>query len=305
MITNLMKRRSLLKGLGAAALTPSLSFIPKPKKDTPVLRVAHITDVHLKNDLGAPKKFERCLHHIQQHSPKVDLILNGGDIVFDMNKEKRSDIDAQWKLMEMMMKNENDIPVKYCLGNHDIWWNEDSKNEIFYGKQYSLDRLELKEPYYSFKQNGWKFIILDSTHQDIDDTWYIGKLGDRQMQWLTTELKNTPKKTPIVIMSHIPILTSVLMIQDNVVNRWEFLGGDMHTDCAELTNLFYEYSNIKLCLSGHIHIRDKVVYNDVTYICDGAVSGAWGNGILRQTKPGYGLIDLYADGSFHETYINY
>ncbi|MEO2072635.1 MAG: metallophosphoesterase [Zunongwangia sp.] len=300
-----MKRRSLLKGLGAAALTPSLSFIPKPKKDTPVLRVAHITDVHLKNDLGAPKKFERCLHHIQQHSPKVDLILNGGDIVFDMNKEKRSDIDAQWKLMEMMMKNENDIPVKYCLGNHDIWWNEDSKNEIFYGKQYSLDRLELKEPYYSFKQNGWKFIILDSTHQDIDDTWYIGKLGDRQMQWLTTELKNTPKKTPIVIMSHIPILTSVLMIQDNVVNRWEFLGGDMHTDCAELTNLFYEYSNIKLCLSGHIHIRDKVVYNDVTYICDGAVSGAWWDGIRRQTKPGYGLIDLYTDGSFNESYITY
>ena len=69
MITNLIRRKSLLKGLDAAALTLSLSFIPKPKKDNPVLRVAHITDVHLKNDLGAPKKFERCLHHIQQHLP--------------------------------------------------------------------------------------------------------------------------------------------------------------------------------------------------------------------------------------------
>ena len=300
-----MKRRSLIKGLGAAAIAPSLSFTSPQKIKEPVLRVAHITDVHLKDDLGAPKKFERCLHHIQQHSPKVDLILNGGDIVFDMNKENLSDINAQWKLMESMMTNENDIPVKYCLGNHDVWWNENSKDEVFYGKKYSLDRLELAKPYYSFSQNGWKFIILDSTHQDIDDTWYIGKLGDRQMQWLTSELKNTSEKTPILIMSHIPILTSVLMIQDNVVNRWEFLGGDMHTDCAQLTNLFYQYPNVKICLSGHIHMRDKVVYNDVTYICDGAVSGAWWNGILRQTKPGYGLIDLYADGSFHETYINY
>ena len=300
-----MKRRSLLKGLGAVALAPSLSFTSKFQTKKPVLRIAHITDVHLKDDLGAPKKFERCLHHIQQHSPKVDLILNGGDIVFDMNKEKLSDIDAQWKLMESIMKNENDIPVKYCLGNHDVWWNEDSKDQIFYGKKYSLDRLELEKPYYSFSQNGWKFIILDSTHQDIDDTWYIGKLGDMQMEWLNSELKNTPKKTPILIMSHIPILTSVLMIQDNVVNRWEFLGGDMHTDCAQLTDLFYAYPNVKLCLSGHIHMRDKVVYNDATYICDGAVSGAWWNGIRRQTNPGYGLIDLYADGSFNESYINY
>ncbi|MFC6858067.1 metallophosphoesterase family protein [Zunongwangia atlantica] len=300
-----MKRRSLLKGLGAAALAPSLSFTSKFRTEKPVLRIAHITDVHLKDDLGAPKKFERCLHHIQQHSPKVDLILNGGDIVFDMNKEKLNDIDAQWKLMESIMKNENDIPVKYCLGNHDVWWNEDSKDEVFYGKKYSLDRLELEKPYYSFSQNGWKFIILDSTHQDIDDTWYIGKLGNKQMEWLSSELKNTPEKTPILIMSHIPILTSVLMIQDNVINRWEFLGGDMHTDCAQLTDLFYEYPNVKLCLSGHIHMRDKVVYNDVTYICDGAVSGAWWNGIRRQTNPGYGLIDLYADGSFNESYINY
>jgi hypothetical protein len=29
--------------------------------------------------------------------------------------------------------------------------------------------------------------------------------------------------------------------------------------------------------------RDKVVYNDVTYICNGAVSGAWPEGNRRQT----------------------
>jgi hypothetical protein len=47
------------------------------------------------------------------------------------------------------------------------------------------------------------------------------------------------------------------------------------------------------------------VYNGVTFICNGAVSGAWWEGSRRQTAPGYGIIDLYADGTFDEQYINY
>ena len=94
-------------------------------------------------------------------------------------------------------------------------------------------------------------------------------------------------------------------MQDNIVNSWEMLGGDMHTDTAAIINLFYKHPNVKLCLSGHIHLRDKVVYNNVTYLCDGAVSGAWWKGNLRETAPGYGLIDLYEDGSFEEQYLHY
>jgi Icc protein len=106
-------------------------------------------------------------------------------------------------------------------------------------------------------------------------------------------------------MSHIPILTATLMIEDNIVNKWEMLGGDMHTDTAKIIRLLHQHPNVKLCLSGHIHLRDKVTYNGVTYICNGAVSGAWWKGNKRETAPGYGLIDLYADGRFEEQYVNY
>jgi Icc protein len=296
-----MERRSALKGIGSLLLLPHIGLSAAPAKR--VLRVAHITDVHLKNDLGAPAKFVKCLHHIQQQKP--DLILNGGDIVFEMNKENIDTIGQQWQLMKSTVKNECSTPIKYILGNHDIWWYENNKGQSIYGKKYSLDQLELPKPYYSFSQGGWKFIMLDSVHLDIDGTWYIGKLGDEQFAWLENELKVTEPKTPIIVQSHIPILTSLLMIQDNVVNRWRMLGGDMHTDTAKIINLFYKHPNVKLCLSGHLHMRDKVVYNNVTYICDGAVSGAWWNGNRRETAPGYGLIDLYADGSFDEKYVNY
>ena len=300
-----MERRSVLKSIGGLFLTPDLQSAQPVADPNPVLRIAHLTDVHLKNEFDAPAKFIRCLHHVQKQMPKVDMILNGGDIVFDMNKESISTINDQWKLYKGIMKEENSIPAVYCLGNHDIWWNENNKGQSVYGKQYALDQLQMAKPYYSFEKSGWKFIVLDSVHLDIDDTWYIGKLGDEQFTWLENELKNTRSDMPVMVLSHIPILTATLMIEDNIVNKWEMLGGDMHTDTSKIINLFYQYPNVKICLSGHIHMRDKVEYNHVTYICNGAVSGAWWKGNRRQTLPGYGVLDLFADGSFTENYINY
>ncbi|GAA3936174.1 metallophosphoesterase [Chitinophaga oryziterrae] len=300
-----MERRTLLKGLGLGGLILSspFSFAAEKEKEKPVLRVAHLTDIHLKNKWNAPKHYADCLHHVQQQSPKVDMVLNGGDIVFDMNKENITTIDEQWKLIKSITAGECSLPIHYAIGNHDIWWAENNKGQAVYGKQYSLDQLQLSSPYYSFVKNGWKFIILDSVHLDIDNTWYIGKLGDEQFSWLENELKTT--SMPVCVMSHIPILTATLMIEDDIVNKWQMLGGDMHTDTSKIIRLFYQHPNVKLCLSGHIHLRDKVVYNNVTYICDGAVSGAWWEGNRRETAPGYGLIDLYADGSFSEQYVNY
>ncbi|SHN45377.1 metallophosphoesterase [Chitinophaga sp. CF418] len=303
-----MQRRSLFKKLGGLLLAPAIPFgtiAAAPRNDKPVLRIAHLTDVHLYDKAGAPDHFRKCLHHVQSQEPKVDMILNGGDIVFDMNKENLSTIDAQWKLLHTIMKNECSLPVYYTLGNHDIWWHEDSKGQAAYGKKYSMGQLQLSLPYYSFVKGGWKFIILDSVHLDIDDTWYIGKLGDEQMHWLEGELKSTDPAMPVCVLSHIPILTATLMVEDNVVNRWQMLGGEMHTDVAKIIRLFYQHPNVKLCLSGHIHLKDKVVYNNVTYLCNGAVSGAWWKGNNRETAPGYGLIELFANGDFTERYVNY
>ncbi|HEY8930688.1 MAG TPA: metallophosphoesterase [Mucilaginibacter sp.] len=301
-----MLRRSMLKNLGGLMIAPALPFKNSDSKGKPVLRVAHLTDVHLKDKWEAPARFAKCLHHVQRQKG-VDFILNGGDIVFDMNKENIDTINTEWKLWHSVIKSDCSLPIHYILGNHDIWWNEDDKGQAIYGKKYSMDQLKLITPYYSFTKNGWKFIMLDSVHLDFDNTWYIGRLGDEQFNWLQNELANTPVTMPVLVLSHIPLLTATQMIDDidDKSNKWEILGGDMHTDVNKIVNLFYQHPNVKLCLSGHIHLRDKVVYNNVTYICNGAVSGAWWEGNKRQTAPGYGLIDLYADGSFDEQYINY
>ncbi|MBS1500922.1 MAG: metallophosphoesterase [Bacteroidetes bacterium] len=300
-----MQRRSALKNIGGLLLAPALSRVNISTEEKPVLRIAHLTDVHLKDKFDAPARFTRCLHHVQQQSPKIDMILNGGDIVFDMNKENIGTIDKQWKLWHDVFQSECSLPVSYCLGNHDIWWNENDKGQAIYGKAYAMDKIGLKKAYYSFTKNGWKFIILDSVHLDIDNTWYIGKLGDEQFAWLENELNTTDANMPVLVMSHIPILTATNLVDDNIVNKWVMLGGDMHTDTAKIIALFYKHPNVKLCLSGHIHLREKLIYDYITFICNGAVSGAWWEGNKRETAPGYGLIDLYADGGFNERYVNY
>src|SRR3982074_397822 len=135
-----MERRTAIKNIGGLLLAPALKWNIINTERQPVLRIAHLTDVHLKNEFGAPAKFVKCLHHVQKQTPKVDLILNGGDIVFDMNKENITTIGKQWELMNSVMNTECSLPVHYCLGNHDIWWNENDKGQVLYGKQYSMDQ---------------------------------------------------------------------------------------------------------------------------------------------------------------------
>lgn len=83
-LLDFMERRTALKSIGGLLLLPSIGIASSSVLKKPVLRVAHITDVHLKS-----------------------------------------------------------LPIHYCLGNHDIWWNENTKADPFYGKKYAMDKVQL------------------------------------------------------------------------------------------------------------------------------------------------------------------
>ncbi len=129
------------------------------------------------------------------------------------------------------------------------------------------------------------------------------------MDWFKADLAATPTTTPIVIVTHVPIISAANFFDHS--DKPE-LGPDitvkrtrMHVDHREFDALFQKHRNVKLCLSGHLHQLDKVEYNGVTYICDGAVCGDKWNGPRKHTPEGYGLVDLYADGTFSHQYVAY
>ncbi|NGP90127.1 metallophosphoesterase family protein [Fodinibius halophilus] len=308
-----MDRRDFFKyGVGAslATLLPS-SLTPSQRKKNAdrVLRIAHITDVHVSDNSGdsysSAKGLERCLHHLQGHQDPPDIIFNGGDCINDALGASRSSVKAQWDLWHSILKQENDLPVVDCIGNHDVW-GKGAKSDPLYGKKWAMEAMQMDERYYSFDKAGWHFIVLDST-RSVNGDWYTAKLDEKQFQWLKKELETVDAETPVFVLSHIPIVCAAAYFDgDNEKSGdWQVPGAWMHIDARRIVELFHRHTNVQLCASGHIHLLDRVDYNDVSYFCNGAVSGNWWNGKYHQTPPGYAMINLYADGSFDREYMTY
>jgi 3',5'-cyclic AMP phosphodiesterase CpdA len=174
-----------------------------------------------------------------------------------------------------------------------------------FGKVWACEVLGLERPYYSFDQAGWRFVVLDSTFRDGNG--YKGRLDDEQFEWLGDLLAKTDAKTPVVVVSHIPILAACAYFdgENEKSGNWVVPGSWMHIDARRIKDLFKKHPNVKLCLSGHMHLIDLVAYNGVTYFCNGAVSGAWWGGDYHECTYGYAMVDLFNDGTFENRYVPY
>lgn len=317
-------RRDLLKaagalgtaaalGLGGPALAAAAPAATRRERRR-VLRLAHMSDFHIQPEKRAYEGVVSCLHHAQSHADKPDLILTGGDLIMDALASGRDRVKTQWDLFTRALKDECSIPVEHCLGNHDVWgWHKSRSgttgDEPEWGKRWAVDLLGLPGPYRSFDRAGWHFIVLDSVHADGDDAngKYIGKLDEQQHEWLAADLARVPATTPVLLLSHIPILTvTPLVVSHGKDGRdWRVPAAYMLTDWRRLHALFQKHPNVKLALSGHMHLRDRVEYGGVTYICGGAVCGNWWKGRHVDCDEGYGLVDLYDDGTFSYEYTTY
>lgn len=304
-----MDRRELMMmgaaGLTGLALPGGLQTGRGPKR---VARIAHMTDMHVQPERGAQQGFEKALEAVQRKSP--DMIMIGGDMVMDVLGADMARAKTQFDIFTSVVKANTSIPVHYALGNHDVWgWNNIStyEKDTYFGKQYAQERIELAKPYYSFIQAGWKFIVLDSTHRKPAGNGYTARLDEQQFEWLTSELKSTPKTMPVLVLSHIPLFCACAFLDgDNEKSgEWQVPGAWMHVDFRRIKDLFLKHPNVKVSISGHIHLVDKVEYLGVSYFCNGAVSGGWWGGKYQEFSNGYGLVELFEDGSFTNEYIEY
>lgn len=303
---------ALLTGrlLPARAAEPPATQPGTPRK--PVLRIAHLTDVHVQPERRADEGFAACLRHVQNLPDKPDLILTGGDLIMDSLGASAERTKTQWDVFMRVLKDECRLPVEHCLGNHDCWgWIKKKSgatgDEPLYGKKRALEALGLEKSYRSFDRAGWHFIALDSI-APVEEG-YIGKLGEEQMDWLREDLARVPATTPVLVWSHIPVFAACVLHdpkdEGEKEKGWRVGAGVMIAESHRLRTLFSERGNVKLCLSGHIHLVDRVDYNSVSYICDGAVSAGWWRGPHYECKEGYGLVDLHADGTWEHRYVTY
>ncbi len=193
---------------------------------------AFITDAHLAPNLGsirewelvAPREslvqtpfvgYQRVLDEIKGRS--VDFIITGGDDVELLTYELppingihpvTEDFNALDECVKEMTEIEKSIglPFYHTIGNHQSFEYPPAKpdhplyGQGWFNKYWGDDG----RAYYSFDMNGWHFIIL-STHdkKKINNRAWLG-ISDEQVKWLKDDLNKTGRKTPVVLVAHVP-----------------------------------------------------------------------------------------------------
>src|SRR4051812_8161351 len=161
-------QRTALAGVASLAVPTALnveSTLAKQNRKR-VLRIAHITDVHILRQTNAEVCLQRVVNELNAMKDKPDLIINTGDTVMDENNQTREEVEARWKVWNTIMA-ANKISMRSALGNHDVWYGPNEildaeyKKEKRYGKQWAIEMLKLPNRYYSFESNGWQFVALD------------------------------------------------------------------------------------------------------------------------------------------------
>lgn len=320
MIEAPITRREMMKGAAIAAAGLALggeaegsARARRAARPARSLRIAHLTDLHIQPERSAAEGVAACLRHAQSLDVPPDLIVTGGDLIMDGFAADEARTKLQWELLRRTLRDECSTPIVHCLGNHDIWgWHKGGSKttggEPLWGKKWALDQLGLERPYYAADRGGWRIIVLDSVSPDPrDPDGYIGALGEEQTDWLARELARTTRETPVLVVSHIPILTATVVLGNpgKDTGTREVSSGLLHADSAAIRGLFANHPNVRACLSGHMHRIDRVDFRGVTYLCNGAVSGNWWKGAHHECVEGYAVLDLNADGSFEHRYVTY
>lgn len=303
-------------GLAACASSPrSPRVIAAPRKRT--VRLAHFTDFHIQPELDATKGVAAALHHAQSMPDAPSLIVTGGDLVMDAYDQQAPRTREVFDLFTGALRSDCSVPVHHTLGNHDIWgWNKPKSgltgNEPLYGKAYALDRLAMPAPYHFFDigpahQGGWRVIVLDSIRpsRKPGDIGYEAFLDEPQRAWLEGVLRDTPKDRWIMVVSHVPILAACSLFDSDDATPLRIHTSLIHADARSIHDLFTRHPNVRLALSGHIHQNDRIEYAGLTYVCGGAVCGAWWKGANKGCNEGFGVVDLYDDGTHDYHYETY
>lgn len=264
-----------------------------------------MTDIHVQPEKGAEAGLRQCLKAINGLADRPEFVITGGDLIMDSLDVSHERLKVQWDIFDEAMKT-LELPVHHTIGNHDVGgWSAKSliqPGEADYGKKLFADRYGQGRTYRSFDHQGWHFIQLDSIGQDAETRDYLGWVDEEQQAWLKADLEKTGKTKPIVVVTHIPFYS--VWGQMNADPRKGESPKGLVNNAHVLRKLLAPYQ-VKLVLSGHGHVLERIQFGATTYIQGGAVCGMWWKGPVFGNPEGFGAVTCRPDGSFDYDYHGY
>lgn len=288
-----LNRRQFLSLAAASAAATALPAWATPPPAS--FEFLFITDCHTQPELDATHGTQMAMR--QAKEVHADFAIQGGDHVFDALGVRKPRATA---LFDLYAKTEQDLGIKvhHVIGNHDCFGvyvaSESQTSDPDYGKKMFADRFG--PTWYSFDHKGHHFIVLDSIGI-TEDRMYEARIDADQLAWLDRDLKLLPAGTPIIVSTHIPLVTAVAAYTrptPQAVKGNGFING------PEAIKLF-EGHNVLGVLQGHNHINERVEWHGIPYITSGAVCGNWWKGTRLGTPEGFTVVSI-ANGKLTTRY---
>ncbi len=265
------------------------------------LRLAFYTDVHARTEWNTPDALVLTANSINAQKP--DLVIGGGDYITDGFQSSAASVAHRWDAY-MTLHNHIEADLYPAIGNHDLVaaLPEDGTEAAANPKAIYLQKTGLERTYYSFDAKGYHFIVLDSVEVTGGKYKYRGFISPEQLAWLEQDLAQLKADMPIVVVTHIPLVTAFY----NVTQGVDFQPRPNRVIVNNKAVLErFKHHNLILVLQGHLHVEELYQWGDTTFITGGAVCGKWWRkGDWHGVTPGYNLITLTGN-QVERTYINY
>ncbi len=220
------------------------------EKEVKTIRIGMCSDVHLPTMHDSEKRISSFIDSMIIAKP--DFIIELGD--FGIPSEKYVPYFSIW----------NSFPgLKYhVIGNHEMDGGTSLDEAVAYRK--------MKNSYYTFSKNGFKFIVLDGNDKkEENQKGYRSYMGKEQLDWLKYELKIARK--PIVIFSHQGIGTD----PNNPGERYSIENSLDVRKIFENHNKQNKSNRVICCFNGHTHHDFAEEINEIWYITINSMSYKW------------------------------
>lgn len=291
----LMNRREFLTAATAAAISlgfPRRASWAQANGPRDAVRIVFFTDIHARVEWETPIAMELAADLINRE--KADVLICGGDCITDGFEASRESVAHRWRAYREHLADRLETRPITALGNHDLVGAMPKDGSAPEADPRAVFRAELgvSETVRSIDAGGCRVIVLDTVDVTRDELKYRGYVDAAQLVWLREELARVPETTPIVLVTHMPLLTTFFQATEGGENPAP--RNRIVVNNRDVLDLLAG-RRVPLVLQGHLHVDEILRWNRTSFITGGAVCGKWWRGAWMGTEPGFGVVTLRRD----------